>query len=76
MLSGVSHPRTVQPAYQIADFKVGFESGDWEIYAYVDNLTNERAILFDKENALVPGTLSINSPQTWGLGFSKSWGGT
>ena len=76
ILSGVSHPRTVQPAYQIADFKVGFESGDWEIYAYVDNLTNERAILFDKENALVPGTLSINSPQTWGLGFSKSWGGT
>ena len=47
MLNGVSQPRTLQPAYQIADFKVGFESEDWEIYAYVDNLTNERAILFD-----------------------------
>ena len=65
----------LQPAYQISDFKVGFESEDWEIYAYVDNLTNERAILFDAECAL-PGTVSINSPRTWGLGFSKSWGGT
>jgi outer membrane receptor protein involved in Fe transport len=76
MLNGVSHPRTLQPAYQISDFKVGFESGDWEIYAYVDNLTNERAILLDHASALVPGTISINSPRTWGLGFSKSWGGT
>ncbi len=75
MLNGVSKPRTVQPAYQIADFKVGFESGDWEIYTYVDNLTNERAILFNKENALVPGTVSINRPRSWGLGFSKNWGG-
>ena len=76
ILNGVSHPRIVQPAYQIADFKVGFESGDWEVYAYVDNLTNERAILFDHKNALVPGTIAINRPRTFGLGFSKSWGGT
>jgi outer membrane receptor protein involved in Fe transport len=76
MLNGVSHPRTLQPAYQISDFKVGFESGDWEIYAYVNNLTNERAILLDHGSALVPGTISINRPRTWGLGFSKSWGGT
>ena len=76
MLNGVSHPRTLQPAYQIADFKVGLESEDWEIYVYVDNVTDERAILIDRENALVPGTVSINRPRTWGLGFSKSWGGT
>ena len=76
MLNGVSQPRTLQPAYQISDFKVGFESEDWEIYAYVDNLTNERAILFDQEVRWPPGTISINSPRTWGLGFSKNWGGT
>ena len=75
MLNGVSQPRTLQPAYQISDFKVGFESEDWEIYAYVDNLTNERAILLDKSSALVPGTISLNRPRSWGLGFSKSWGG-
>jgi outer membrane receptor protein involved in Fe transport len=73
ILNGVHQPRTVQPAYQISDFKIGFESEAWEIYAYVDNLSNERAILFDKEFALIPGTVSINRPRTWGLGFSKSW---
>jgi outer membrane receptor protein involved in Fe transport len=76
ILNGLSQPRILQPAYQIADFKVGFESEDWEIYTYVDNLTNERAILLDRADALVPGTISINRPRIWGLGFSKSWGGT
>jgi len=72
MLNGVGRPRTLRPAYQIADFKVGFESEDWEIYAYVDNLTSERAILFDWGT----GAISINRPRTWGLGFFKSWGGS
>jgi outer membrane receptor protein involved in Fe transport len=72
-LNGISDS-TLQPAYQIADFKIGFESDDWEIYAYVDNLTNERAILYDQQGA-PPGTVSINWPRTWGMGFTKSWGG-
>jgi outer membrane receptor protein involved in Fe transport len=73
MLSGVSRPRTLQPAYQITDFRIGLEADAWEIYAYVDNLTDERAILFDQRSA-PPGTISINWPRTWGIGFSKSWG--
>lgn len=73
MLNGINDP-SVQPAYQITDVKLGFEADDWEIYAYVDNLSNERAILYDQESA-PPGTISINWPRTWGLGFSKSWGG-
>jgi outer membrane receptor protein involved in Fe transport len=72
-LNGITRPRTLQPAYQLSDFKVGIESDEWEVYAYVDNLTNERAILFD-QNSAPPGTITINAPRTWGLGFSKSWG--
>jgi len=72
-LNGIDDAATLQPSYEIADFKVGFEAEDWEIYAYVDNFTNERAILFDQQSA-PPGTISINWPRTWGLGFSKSWG--
>jgi outer membrane receptor protein involved in Fe transport len=74
VLNGVIRPRRLQPAYQITDFKIGLDSDDWEVYAYVDNLTNERAILFDQESA-PPGTITINRPRTWGIGFSKSWGG-
>ena len=39
---------TLQPAYQLSDFKIGLAADDWEIYAYVDNMFNERAIYFDQ----------------------------
>ena len=61
-------------AYQITDVKLGLAADEWEVYAYVDNLTDERAVLFDQSSA-PPGTVSINYPRTWGIGFSKSWGG-
>ena len=73
---------TLQPAYQLTDIKLGFEADDWEVYAYVDNLFNERAILFDQltappgqRNNPYFGTDTINDPRSWGIGFSKSWGG-
>ena len=46
-LNGVGQPTSLQPAYQIADFKIGFESEGWEIYGYVDNLTDEHAVIRD-----------------------------
>ena len=64
----------VQPSYKISDLKFGLEADDWEVYAYVDNLGNERAILFDQDSA-PPGTITINTPRTWGIGFTKTWGG-
>ena len=65
---------TVQPAYQLADARLGFNADDWEIYAFVDNMTNERAVLF-AQNFAPAGSVTVNAPRTWGIGFSKSWGG-
>jgi outer membrane receptor protein involved in Fe transport len=72
-LNGIFEDATLQPSYEITDVKFGLETDDWEVYAYVDNLTNERAILFDQDSA-PPGTISINTPRSWGIGFSKRWG--
>jgi iron complex outermembrane receptor protein len=72
VLSAVISP-TVQPSYSLSDVKVGLEGDTWDVYLYVDNVANERAILFDQQSA-PPGTITINTPRTWGLGFSKSWG--
>ena len=72
VLSGVIDP-IVQPSYSISDFKLGIEGETWDVYAYVDNAGNERAILFDQDSA-PPGTKTINTPRTWGIGFTKSWG--
>lgn len=71
-LNGISDPN-VQPAYEISDVRFELESDSWEVYAYVDSLGNERAILFDQGSA-TPGTITIDTPRTWGIGFSKSWG--
>ncbi|MBM4219989.1 MAG: TonB-dependent receptor [Gammaproteobacteria bacterium] len=73
-LDGSITPANLQPSYQIADAKIGLATDDWDVYVYVDNLTNERAVLFDQQS--VPaGNITVNWPRTWGLGFSKSWGG-
>jgi outer membrane receptor protein involved in Fe transport len=68
---------TLQPAYQISDFKIGLAADDWEVYAYVDNIFNERAIYFDQFTEVGLGTnnlKTISDPRSWGIGFSKSWG--
>jgi iron complex outermembrane receptor protein len=74
-LNGIWPPVAQQPAYQIADFKVGFKSGDWDIYAYVDNLTDERAVVRDWTGE-PQGPVSLNRPRSWGFGFAKSWDGS
>ncbi len=75
---GINEP-TLQPAYQLPDFKIGLAADEWEVYAYVDNVTDERAIYFDQASA-PPGSVlnnlkTVSDPRTWGIGFSKSWGG-
>jgi outer membrane receptor protein involved in Fe transport len=69
---------TLQPAYQISDFKIGLAADDWEVYAYVDNLFDEHAILFDQATEvglLTNNVKTVADPRAWGIGFSKSWGG-
>jgi outer membrane receptor protein involved in Fe transport len=68
---------TLQPAYQISDFKIGLAADDWEVYAYVDNIFNEQAIYFDQftEVGLLTNNMkTISDPRSWGIGFSKRWG--
>lgn len=69
---------TLQPAYQLSDFKIGLTADEWEVYAYVDNIFDERAVFFDQatETGLLTNNLvTVNDPRAWGIGFSKSWGG-
>jgi len=68
---------TLQPAYQLSDFKSGLEADNWEVYAYVDNIFNELAIFSDQFTELGLATndfKTVNDPRSYGIGFSKSWG--
>lgn len=68
---------TLQPAYQLSDFKIGLAADNWEIYAYVDNMFNERAIYFDQATEIglrINDFRTISDPRAYGIGFTKSWG--
>jgi outer membrane receptor protein involved in Fe transport len=43
--------RVEQPSYTLLDMRAGFISADWELSAYIDNLTDERAVVFHDTNA-------------------------
>ena len=68
VLNGIILPVS-QPSYSISDLKLGIEGETWDLYTYVDNLSNERAILFD-QTFPPPGMKTINTPRTWGIGLS------
>jgi outer membrane receptor protein involved in Fe transport len=75
---GINEP-TLQPAYQLLDFKIGLSADEWEVYAYVDNVMDERAVYFDQfteTEQLLNNFITVNDPRSWGIGFSKSWGGS
>jgi iron complex outermembrane receptor protein len=57
------------PAYDILNLRVGLRRNEWDVSAYINNVTNERALLsFDQER----GTRArigylINQPRTFGI---------
>ena len=63
----------VQPSYTLSDIKLGIEWDTWDLYAYADNVGDKRAILFDQDSAPY-GTRTINTPRTYGIGFTMKWG--
>jgi len=62
--------RSLQPSYTLWDLRTGFYSASWEFTAYVDNLTDERAVVFHDTNAdLFWGRDNIRTlrPRTFGV---------
>ena len=57
------------PAYDILNFRVGVRHGIWDVAFYVNNITDERALLaLDRERGLLArvGFLT-NQPRTFGV---------
>ena len=42
-LNGSANPQHRVPGYKIMDIRAGLQGEDWEIAAYINNLTDERA---------------------------------
>jgi outer membrane receptor protein involved in Fe transport len=64
-------PRQDLPAYTKTDLRAGAKHGDWNVDAYVNNLTNRRGLL---NGGVFPGFAYIYiQPRTVGLSVKKSF---
>ncbi|MEM1412898.1 MAG: TonB-dependent receptor, partial [Pseudomonadota bacterium] len=70
-------PQWLQPSYDIGDLRIGTAGDDWSVQLFVNNLTDERAILFDNpaelDNFWGKRRQTINRPREYGLRFIKNW---
>lgn len=66
--------RVEQPSYTLLDLRAGFASDDWELSAYIDNLTDERAVVFHDTGAdLFWGRDNVRTlrPRTYGVSLRR-----
>jgi len=66
--------RVKQPSYALWDLRGGFSGEKWEFSAYVDNLTDERAVVYHDTNAdLFWGRDNIRTlrPRTFGVNLRR-----
>ena len=57
-----------ESGYTTADMKIGYKISDWNIYAYVNNITDEEYIDTFKSNQSM-AMATFGDPRTFGLGF-------
>ncbi len=60
-------------SYNLVNLKLGWLYGNWDIYAFVRNLTDETYINSFKSNALTGGIAGFGDPRTIGVGLSYSF---
>ncbi|MCJ2163394.1 TonB-dependent receptor [Pseudodesulfovibrio sp. S3] len=53
--------------YAVVDGKVGYRFSDFDVYAYVDNITNEKYVTAFRSNSMA-SIAGVSEPRTFGLG--------
>jgi hypothetical protein len=61
--------RYIQESYAIANVSVGITKDDWKVEFYIDNLTDESAVLYIDTQQFTPKVVT-NRPRTLGLRLS------
>jgi outer membrane receptor protein involved in Fe transport len=61
--------RYIQESYAIANVSVGITKDDWKVELYIDNLTDESAVLYIDTQQFTPKVVT-NRPRTLGLRMS------
>jgi iron complex outermembrane receptor protein len=73
-MQDITYTRNTIPAYDLVDSRVGVETDRWSVLAFVDNLTDKRALLSDtgalSANISILNRVSTNQPRTVGIDFN------
>ena len=71
-------PQVLQPSYNISDLRFGVDGDDWNLALFVNNLTDERAVLYDNpfefDHFFGKGRQTINRPREYGIRYTKRFG--
>ncbi len=76
-LSPSSRDQVVQPSYGIADLKAGLTTDAWSLELFINNISDERAVLYDNDLSFDPyfgrKRVLVNRPREYGIRFSHHW---
>jgi len=67
----------IQPSYGIGDVKLGLRTDNWTLEAFVNNVGDERAVLYDDDLIFEPfwgrRRVTTNRPREFGVRFAYTW---
>jgi hypothetical protein len=70
-------PQKLMPSYDIGDLKVGVQGEGWTVQLFLNNITDERAVLFDNpfefDDFFGKGRQTINRPQEYGIRYIRNF---
>jgi outer membrane receptor protein involved in Fe transport len=73
-IQDITYARNTLPAYDLVSLRAGVTAGSWSAYFFIDNLTNERALLSDtgalSANVSIFNRVTTNQPRTFGTDLS------
>jgi len=71
-------PQILQPAYNIGDLRFGLDHGNWSMQLYINNLTDERAVLFanpyEFDYWFDRSRVTVNRPREFGIRWIQRFG--
>jgi iron complex outermembrane recepter protein len=63
--------RVKQPSYDLVNIGLGIEKDSWTAELFVDNLLDERAVIYVSQDNIIDNPIYTNRPQRFGLRFGK-----
>jgi iron complex outermembrane receptor protein len=72
-------PQILQPAYNIGDLRFGLDHDNWTLQLFINNLTDERAVLFanpyEFDYFFGRSRVTVNRPREFGIRWIQRFGG-